>query len=123
MTGEKRRFSRIDINRPVTIRFIDGSISKSSTFEDLSVGGCLVTSDRIPKTGTECHITISFDEQAKGRCIDIEGIVTRCERELVAIRFTTIAPESLFHLKNLIRFNTSDPERIDTEIQSRPGIV
>ena len=123
MSEEKRRFSRIKISRPITLRFADGTTCRSSTFEDLSVGGCLVPSDYSPKIGTECHVAIFFDEQAKGRCIEIEGTVARCERTSIAVKFITITPDSLFHLKNLIRFNTADPERIDTEIQNRPGIL
>lgn len=123
MTEEKRRFSRIKINRPVTLSFAGGPTFRNSTSEDLSVGGCLVASDHLTKIGAECSIAIFFDEQDKDRCIDIKGIVIRCERGVIGVKFTTITPENLFHLKNLIRFNTPDPERIDSEIQNRPGIV
>ena len=47
----------------------------------------------------------------------------RLDAEYVAIKFTKISPEDLYHLQNIIRYNAPEPEVIEKEIDEHPGIL
>jgi hypothetical protein len=49
-------------------------------------------------------------------------VVIRCADAEVAIKFVRIDPENLFHLHNIARYNSSDPEKTEDEIKKNPGI-
>ena len=55
--------------------------------------------------------------------IRVKGEIMRCDAGAVAIKFTGIDPDSLFHLQNIIRYNSSNPEAVDKEIRHHPGLV
>ena len=55
--------------------------------------------------------------------IQVKGKIMRCDARAIAIKFTGIDPDSLFHLQNIIRYNSPDPEAAEREIQDHPGIV
>ena len=55
--------------------------------------------------------------------VSIRGEIIRCQDGIVAVKFTGIDPDSLFHLQNIIRYNSADPDIIEQEIKERPGII
>jgi hypothetical protein len=55
--------------------------------------------------------------------VDVEGEIVRKDSEMAAIRFTRIDPDSLFHLRNIVRYNASDPDRVEDEIEQHPGLI
>ena len=121
-TENKRRFTRISINRPVLLTLYDGSVSQSEEILDLGIGGCLLAVTIPISKGERCSIEISLGgEPARKICID--GIIVRSDEQTAAVKFDGINPDSLFLLQNLIRYNASDPEIIDEEISAHPGIV
>ena len=54
--------------------------------------------------------------------IRIEGEIIRTTPEGLAIKFVRIDPESLFHLQNVIKYNSPDADTIESEIIKNPGI-
>lgn len=120
MVDEKRRFSRIVFNVRAKL-----STSSNEYYVDrivnLSVGGCLLEIfDNLP-SGIECSVTILLDRMAPG--VEIFGRVVRVNAEGVGIQFTRIDPENLFHLQNIIKYNAEDPDKIEQEIDSHPGLI
>ncbi len=55
--------------------------------------------------------------------VRVEGEIIRSESNGVAVKFTQIDPDSLFHLQNIIRYNAEDTEAIDEEITKHPGLL
>jgi len=121
MTSEKRRFTRIPFKVSVEIT-INEVLYTAGEVSNLSIGGCLlpITADLEP--GTACHVKIMLSGTSSEMSVRIEGEVKRCLPQAVAIKFTRIDPESLFHLQNIIRYNSPDPEAVDKEILEHPGI-
>jgi hypothetical protein len=54
--------------------------------------------------------------------VRVEGRILRQGPEGTAVQFLAIDPQGLFHLRNLVRYNAADVERVEREIQRRPGL-
>lgn len=122
MEMTKRRFSRIPLNFPATLIVDSTEVYDIHELANLSVGGCLVPLDQEVIEGTRCTITIRLAGGLGNTPVNVSGEVVRHDREYVAIKFTKISPEDLFHLQNLIRYNAPNPDTIDEEIKKHPGL-
>jgi hypothetical protein len=122
MTDEKRRFTRIPfkVNAEITANDILYSVKEIS---NLSIGGCLLQIKADLEPGTICRLKIMLSGTNNELSIKIVGEINRCFPGAVAVKFTRIDPDSLFHLQNVIRYNAPDPEVIDQEIIEHPGII
>lgn len=123
MSDEKRRFTRIpfQVNAKITINDVSYNVDNLS---NLSIGGCLLPINANLEPGTDCHLKIVLSGTSSELGINIGGTIRRCGSETIAVKFTNIDPDSLFHLKNIIRYNTPDSGKIiDREISEHPGII
>lgn len=122
MSKEKRRFTRIPFKVSAEIMFHDFSYSTEEIL-NLSVGGCLLPVEADLEPGTGCDLKIIMSGTTSELSIRVKGEIMRSDAGEVAVKFTGIDPDSLFHLQNIIRHNSSDPETVDKEIQNHPGLV
>jgi hypothetical protein len=122
MSEEKRRFSRIPfrINAELTS---NDKVLLVDEINNLSIGGGFFPIDELLAVGTSCRIELMLEGSSSELSIYVSGEVIRSLPEGVAIQFTRIDPDSLFHLQNIIRFNAPDPEVIEEEINLHPGLV
>lgn len=122
MDMTKRRFSRIELNFPATL-IVDGSeVYDIHELANLSIGGCLVPLEENIIEGTNCTITIRLAGGLGNTPVNVAGEVVRYDNSYVAIKFTKISPDDLFHLQNLIRYNAPNPDQIEEEIKKHPGL-
>ena len=122
MVDNKRRFTRI----PFKVRaqlIVEDRLCGISELNNLGIGGCFLPVAASLRVGTPCAVVILVSENDGDVDVHIQGVVVRCEANGVAVRFTKIDPNNLFHLKNIIRYNTTDTETIDKEITKHPGLV
>lgn len=122
MSVEKRRFSRIQFQIRVKLTLPDG-VFQVNDMVNLGVGGCLLPLRAEVEKETACELEIYLTGSSSVLSISIGGTVVRCERQHLAIRFTRIDPDGLFHLHNIIRYNSDTPEKIEDEIRMHPGLV
>lgn len=124
MPPEKRKFSRIPLQFPVTLTLDNGSVFEIEEFINISVGGCLIPSTKEIVQTAACSITIVLgDDPLTAPKIEARGEIVRHTETDLAVKFTKIDPESLFHLQNIIRYNAEDPDAIDEEIREHPGLL
>lgn len=90
---------------------------------NVSIGGCLVETQEDYAIPSKCQLVIRLGEETDNIQVAITGSFVRREKGLTGIQFTHIDPDSLFHLQNLIRYNADDPDKIEQEIEDRPGII
>ncbi len=121
MSDESRRFTRIPFKMYTEIEIHDDTHS-TDNITNLSVGGCLLPIDIEPLPGTSCRIKISLEGTSEEMAIKIEGEIIRTTPEGLAIKFVRIDPESLFHLQNVVKYNSPDADTIESEIIKNPGI-
>ena len=122
MSKEKRRFTRVPFRVSAEIMVHDFSCSAEEIL-NLSVGGCLLPVQADLEPGTGCDLKIIMAGTTSELNIRVKGEIVRSGAGAVAVKFTGIDSESLFHLQNIIRYNLSDPEAIEREIQDHPGLV
>jgi hypothetical protein len=119
MTVEKRKFSRIvfDVEVRLTVGEVDYTLERIT---NLSVGGCLLSVNDGFAEGQECIVTILLSRMEPG--VLVYGKIVRVAEGEVSVQFTSVTPENLQHLQNIIRYNADDPERIDEELNVRTGL-
>ena len=119
MSYERRRYSRVPFKIRAEMR-VNKALWYAKEVDNLSVGGCLlpVAADLEPQTS--CQVSILLSGRTSDLILKLDGRVVRCEKGTVAIKFTHNDPDSLFHLKNIVRFNSEDPDSIEQEILNYP---
>lgn len=122
MTQEKRRFSRIHSKIEVEV-VVDERPYRTGQVINLGVGGCLLGITADLKPGAPCSLRFVLGDADTGPEIRVNAEVIRCEPEGIAVRFKTIDPDSLFHLQNLVRYNSEDLEAVEQEIKEHPGLL
>ena len=114
MVDEKRRFSRIFFNVSAKLTVV-GRDYRIERIANLSVGGCLLEiSEKLP-LGSACSCTIFLSGIESG--MTVHGEIVRVGNGEISVKFTSIEPENLFHLQNIIRYNAADPDAIEEEIR------
>lgn len=119
MTAEKRRFSRIIFNVRARLT-VDEAVYTVERILNLSVGGCQLELNDCLLPGKACKFTVFLPRIGPG--IDVFGEVVRTGNGEASLKFTRIDPENLSHLQNIIRYNAEDPDLIEEEIKSHPGL-
>jgi len=121
MKNEHRRFSRIPFRVNAEVTFPDASRTVQE-INNLSVGGCLLPLFQHLEPGIPCRIKIMLEGTTEEMCIRVEGKVIRSTAEGLAVQFTSIDPDSLFHLQNIIRYNSPDADMVEFELSKHPGL-
>ena len=121
MGSEDRRFTRIPFKVYTQLKTKD-AIYSTNFISNISMGGCLlpITSDLIP--GTNCTIMIKLEGTTDELLIKIKGEILRTYKNAVAVKFVLIDTDSLYHLQNVIRYNSENPEQIEDEFSRHPGL-
>lgn len=122
MTEEKRRFSRIVLQMKAEL-LVHGNLFSVAEIANLSVGGCQLDIGKDFPAGTECSLLIVLNPADRRMNVETDGEVVRSQGGVLGIRFTSISPEALVHLQNIIRYNSPDPDRVEQEIDQHPGLV
>ena len=122
MSGEMRRFSRISFKVQVEMAVHD-AVYKAEELKNLSIGGCLLPITADLELGTACHLKILLGGVKSEQRICLDGEIVRCPPGAVAVKFVQITPDSLYHLQNVIRYNSPDLDVIEQEIHEHPGLV
>ena len=119
MANEKRRFSRIffNVQAKLTVAGCDYPVDRIA---NLSVGGCLLEIDENIPVDSTCTFTILLSGIPAG--VAVLGTIVRVGNGEISLKFISIEPENLFHLQNIIRYNAEDPEAIEEEINTHPGL-
>jgi hypothetical protein len=121
MEREKRRFTRFPLKMNATLYSNDNSYNSNSLI-NLSIGGCLIPVEAELAPDTPCSMIICLGSPDSALTIKTEGKIIRSEQGEVAVKFTGVDPDSLFHLQMLARYNSPDSEKIEEEIKNHPGI-
>ncbi len=122
MSDENRRFTRVPFKVNAEITANDVTYN-SNEISNLSVGGCLIPVSAELDPGTPCRIKIFLEGTSDELSVRIKGEIVRADSGFTAIKFTRIDPESLFHLQNIIRYNSPDADMVEGEINKHPGLL
>ncbi len=121
MPDEKRQSTRVQFRVQAKITVNDIKYT-SDQISNLSIGGCLLPIQAEWEPGTPCRLDILMSGTSSELSVQIDGNIHRCDKGAVAVRFTGIDPDSLFHLQNIVLYNSSDSMSVEQEIQRHPGL-
>ena len=118
--SNQREFTRVPVNCHVEVKSADRSI-RATVVQTLSMGGMFVlTPEQLP-VGSEWEVNISLVEDEVQ--IELLANVVHNYHDGVAFQFTKIlGPESYGHLRNLVLYNASDTDKVESEFETHAGI-
>lgn len=113
MTSEKRTRTRVPIKFETIVSTEGQDIATKSW--DISLTGMKCAGNPAFRHNNTCTITLSLNTET---VIKIEATILRIDENAVAMSFTGLDAESFYHLKNLIQYNTDQPETIEDELET-----
>ncbi|NDY43603.1 PilZ domain-containing protein [Dissulfurirhabdus thermomarina] len=119
---DNRRNVRVPFRRSVVLRALEGELEpiESDRTRDISLRGVYCYCDRRFPVGTACEVELRLSGTSSELSLRIEGEVARVDEEGLAVAFRGMDLDSLFHLKNILYYNTGRPELIDEELAASP---
>lgn len=118
---EQRRFTRVPFKVETRMETADRVYTVVELY-NLSVGGCLLPLEPALSVGEAVRVVIVLTREPAPLEVEVEAEVVRHEDGMTALKFIRIDPDSLFHLRNIIRYNASDTDAVESEFDAHPGL-
>ena len=115
MNENRRRKTRVRFETQVILRIKDVEVTAEASSRDISLQGVFLATDAALPQGAPCEVEILLTGSSSRLSIRVRGHVARRDAEGLGIVFESIDPDSYFHLRNLLLYNSSDPEEIENE--------
>lgn len=115
MDSERRSKTRVQFETQVVVRTGDAEITARAGSRDVSLQGLYVATDERLPEGTPCRVEIHLTGASVRLAIHAEGRVARSDARGLGIEFESFDPDSYLHLRNLVMYNSEDPEAIERE--------
>lgn len=113
----KRKNSRVPFQVIVNLDFPGQSHAECKT-ADLSLKGVFVLGVTGHKTGENCLVSLRLTGSTSQLTLKMKGTVVRVEEGGVALHFNEMDLDSFFHLKNILYYNSEDPDVLDQELSA-----
>lgn len=118
----QREFTRVRTTIPLDCILADGR-TLSGTTRDISLNGCYVADVEAPPEDTPCTVVLHLDGRGGMVQVRANGVVIRSRSAGFALHFQELVElDSYEHLRNLVRYNASDPDQADHEFDSHLGL-
>ncbi len=119
--AETRGFSRARV--PVTAEVtVSGRTIRTERVRDVSMSGLYLEVPSMAPSGASCEVTIQLNPP-QGPVVRARGRVARVDAAGIGVAFEELLGlESLEHLRNLILYHGSDPDRLVTEFLAHDGL-
>jgi hypothetical protein len=108
----KRRDSRVPFHAVVSLAFADGGTFSNCEIRDLSLRSIFIEGVDGRGVGETCRLELCLTGTSSRTCLSIEGTVVRRQEAGIAVRFTSMDPDSFFHLQNIIYYNSEDADTL-----------
>ncbi len=111
---DRRRNTRVGFETTADLQFVDREYKRCKT-QDLSIKGVLVSDVPDRMVGETCRMQLLLAGATSELSLRMEAEVVRVEGADVALHFKEIDLDSFYHLKNIVYYNTSDPDVLEAE--------
>ncbi len=111
----KRKNSRVPFQVKITLDFPETSHTDCET-SDLSLKGVFVPGITGHKVGETCQVSLQLIGSTSQLSLEIKGTVVRVEEGGLAVHFYEMDLDSFFHLKNILYYNSEDPDVLEKEL-------
>jgi len=111
---EKRRATRVRFLTTASLNFDDAHFTHCET-ADLSTKGLFVFGAADRKKGDECAIELRLSGTSTKLVVRMRGKVVRVREDGVALNFFEVDLDSYHHLKNIVYYNSENPDELTGE--------
>lgn len=114
-TNNKRRNTRVPFQTTITIQFADKRYEKCKT-RNLSLKGVFVVGVANRKVGEKCDIILYLSGgTSSNHALTMKGQVVRTDEGGVGLYLFEIDLDSFYHLKNILYYNSENPDTLKDE--------
>jgi PilZ domain len=110
--SDKRRKPRVHYETDIRIKLDKFEIRTLGSSMDLSLNGIFVKTDEDIPVETECMVEISLSGTTENLQLTMQGTVVRKGSSGIGISFNSMDIDSYTHLKNVVRYNSENPDII-----------
>jgi hypothetical protein len=108
----RRKKIRVDFQSRIIIDLVEPAIQLDGDSKNLSLKGIFVeTTENVPLQA-RCRIQVFLSGTISPIALNMEGVVTRKEPSGIAIVFNSMDLDSYTELKNIVRYNTNNPDDV-----------
>ena len=111
-SSEKRKSVRVPFRTEIIIDYDGYKMRLGGDSVNLSLSGILVEAEKKIPLGTACRIRLKLTGTRKPIEITMDGRVVRQDHLGFGIRFDEMDLDSYTLLKEVVRHNTDDPDRL-----------
>ncbi len=117
MGKERRKNTRVPFQTTADLVFSDRRYSQCAT-ENLSIKGISVLGISGHTLGDICDVSLALSGSTSHLRLAMKGKIVRVDANGIALHFTEIDLDSFYHLKNIIYYNSENPDTIEQELMS-----
>lgn len=108
------RSTRVRFRATASLHFDNAHFTNCET-ADLSTKGLFVFGAAGRKAGDECSIELRLSGTSTELMLGMRGKVVRAQGDGVALNFFEIDLDSYYHLKNIVYYNSENPDALTGE--------
>jgi hypothetical protein len=109
---DRRHDLRVDFDTEVFVKATGVESRYKGSSRDLSMRSLFIKTDKNLDVGTPCSVEIVLTGLQSELILKMEGHVVRNTDEGYAIYFDSVDLDSYTHLRNIVRYNSPDPEGV-----------
>lgn len=117
MGRERRKNTRVPFQTTADVVFGDQRYTQCPT-ENLSVKGVSVLGITGHAVGETCELSLGLSGSTSHLRLTMKAEVVRIEADHIGLHFLEIDLDSFYHLKNIIYYNSNDPDTIEQELMN-----
>ncbi|MBU0674219.1 MAG: PilZ domain-containing protein [Proteobacteria bacterium] len=115
---ERRKNTRVPFQATLDLKFADGRTHKCET-NNLSLYGVFAEGVSGHPRGEVCDVVLNLTGATSDVRLRMKGEIMRVESNGVGLKFVEIDLDSFYHLKNILYYNSGDPDRLEEEFFSQ----
>lgn len=113
---ERRKLSRVVFEIEALVRYKNTYIK--TEVKNLSLSGMFVKTDEDFPVGEVVELEISLTGDSSSLLISLEGVVVRTNGEGFGLQYKKVDLDSFIHLKNIVSYNSTEPEKVMEEFHN-----
>lgn len=106
---ERRQNTRVHFHTTASLQFSE-RLFKNCETRDLSVKGLFVQNVTGQEAGDKCEIDLHLSGATSELKLAMRGEIVRVQEDGVAVNFYEVDLDSFYHLKNIVYYNSVDPD-------------
>ncbi len=110
---DKRRKIRVEFRTQVFLTVGASEIHVEGSSRDLSLNGIFIRTEESIPVESKCNVKVILSGMDDGLSLQMQGCIVRNDSSGVAVTFTSMDVDSYTHLKNVVKYNVSNPDEVE----------